>query len=98
MHAVAHRHAEAHFGDVHYTGDHDGVAIDDDGRVVTLDFAARLPGAPAKFKPTLASTIPLLPPPPVPVVHGTRDDVEHLIHGPPLLAVGLRAPPSVSHL
>jgi hypothetical protein len=99
MHFLAHRHVEAHFGDSHHAEDHGGAAVDHDaGRVLTVDSVVSLPTAPVVFGPALASTIAVLPPPAVAVLHGFRDDIERLIHGPPRTAVGLRAPPASSRL
>jgi hypothetical protein len=98
LHALIHRHGGSPFA-LHSHHDAAGDQAFDhiDGRTITLDasFMAS-PSYVAAVPP--ATVVAVLEVPPVVLVHGPTSDVERLIHGPPRVPSGLRAPPLTARL
>jgi hypothetical protein len=96
-HLLIHRHLAAHTFNHHQDG-HDTVLDEDERPVLTIEPVYTVPVSTTVVSPPLPTVFEFRAPTTVRLVSRSRDEVEHLIHGPPRAPTGLRAPPLSSRL
>jgi hypothetical protein len=96
VHAIAHRHVEAHAVVAH--GHEEGRVLDHDDTVIALDQAFTVPRTPHPPQPAVRASSASFDAPAFAPMAGVAEFIERFTHGPPRTPPTLRGPPALSRL